>query len=176
MTANVMKGDRERCIASGMDDYIAKPLQKSDFRRVLSHYFPLWESGGVGRDGEGDAEENASGNAVGVFLLQDVLQRLQNDREIVRIIIHQFLEETAEQIASIVTAARQSDPARFRLLVHTLKGAASTVGAAELSRHAAMLEDAERSKDLERVENLLGNLHDQFLVFKNEVARIDWLS
>ncbi|MWV54632.1 response regulator [Chlorobium phaeovibrioides] len=176
MTANVMKGDRERCIASGMDDYIAKPLQKSDFRRVLSHYFPLWESGGVGRDGEGDAEENASGNAVGVFLLQDVLQRLQNDREIVRIIIHQFLEETAEQIASIVTAARQSDPARFRLLAHTLKGAASTVGAAELSRHAAMLEDAERSKDLERVENLLGNLHDQFLVFKNEVARIDWLS
>ncbi|MDT9545952.1 MAG: response regulator [Chlorobium phaeovibrioides] len=171
MTANVMKGDRERCIASGMDDYIGKPLQKSDFRTILSRYFPLWNGGGVSA-----AEESAASCTEEVFLLDDVLQRLQNDREIVRIIVRQFLEESAEQIASIVTSARQSDLARFRLLVHTLKGAASTVGAAQLSRYAARLEEAERIKDMALVGELLGNLHDRFLVFKQEVARTGWLS
>ncbi|MEL7530671.1 MAG: response regulator, partial [Bacteroidota bacterium] len=41
MTANAMKGDKERCLEAGMDDYISKPIQLSDIRNALCKWFPL---------------------------------------------------------------------------------------------------------------------------------------
>jgi two-component system sensor histidine kinase/response regulator len=40
MTASAMSGDREQCLRSGMDDYIAKPLTGTDLRTVLTRHFP----------------------------------------------------------------------------------------------------------------------------------------
>jgi HPt (histidine-containing phosphotransfer) domain-containing protein len=173
MTANAMKGDREKCINAGMDDYIAKPLRKSDFQTIMDRYFPGMDRplSEDGREQPMPVEQTAPDS---VFMVDEVLQRLQQDREIVRIILSQFISSAEEELAAIADAAERNDMARFRLLLHTLKGAAATVGAVELSRNAAELEAAERSKDLETFGRLLGNLNGCFQRFRQRASASGW--
>jgi two-component system, sensor histidine kinase and response regulator len=175
MTANAMKGDREKCLDAGMDDYIAKPLKKSDFQTVLERYF----SGSFTLEYTEEDEQSqlSSDDSIpddDVFLVDEVLYRLQNDRQIIRIIIDQFIVDVASQIEALHAAAENHDTATLRLLSHTIKGAAATVGGQELSRHAAEIEQAVKSGDMIKFEELLGDLTAKFLCFKERVAFTGW--
>ncbi|ABB23193.1 ATP-binding protein [Pelodictyon luteolum] len=173
MTANAMKGDREKCINAGMDDYIAKPLRKSDFKTIMDRYFPGMDRS-LSEDGREQPLPARQPTADSVFMVEDVLQRLQQDREIIRIILSQFISTAEAELAAIADAAARNDMSRFRLLLHTMKGAAATVGAVELSRNAAELEAAERSKDLKTFGRLLGNLNGCFQRFKERASATGW--
>jgi CheY-like chemotaxis protein len=50
LTANAMEGDRERCLAAGMDDYVSKPIQREQLKRALDRWAPT-RSGGARRAG-----------------------------------------------------------------------------------------------------------------------------
>ncbi|NHQ59967.1 response regulator [Chlorobium sp. BLA1] len=169
MTANAMKGDRERCYEAGMDDFMAKPLKKSDFQTILERYFP----GLFVRESSKEAGADAL-SIDDVFLIDDVLFRLQNDREIILIIIGQFLIEAALQITELQTAASEHDTERIRILSHTIKGAAATVGGQELSRSAAIIEQGARSGDLTGIDERLRDLNASYLRFKKRVEASGW--
>lgn len=173
MTANAMKGDRERCIDAGMDDYIAKPLRTSDFQAVMERYFPGAEPSARNAEPADDGTAPAP-EADSVFMVDEVLGRLQGDREIVGIIVAQFIESTEGELRAIEEAMRRGDRARSRLLLHTLKGAAATVGAEELSRLSAALEAAEREKDYGQLERLSGNLNGCFRRFRERALETGW--
>ncbi|TCD47880.1 ATP-binding protein [Chlorobium sp. N1] len=173
MTANAMKGDREKCLNAGMDDYLAKPLRITDFQAVMERYFPSAKSDPP-VDREAAAAASSGGESDRVFMVEEVLGRLQEDREIVRIIVAQFIESADDELRAIAEAWADSDMARCRLLLHTLKGAAATVGAAELSRLAAELEAAERSKEFTAFDRMLGNLNGCFLRFKDKAVETGW--
>jgi len=169
MTANAMKGDRERCFDAGMDDFMAKPLKKSDFEEIFKRFFPaLFVS-------ESSKADDASALSTDdVFLIDDVLFRLQNDREIILIIIEQFVLEAPLQIEELQTAAAQHDTGSVRILSHTIKGAAATVGAQELSRCAAKIELGAKYGELEGIDLLLGDLNASFLRFKERILATGW--
>ncbi|NTW69563.1 MAG: response regulator [Chlorobiaceae bacterium] len=169
MTANVMKGDREKCFEAGMNDFMAKPLKKSDFQSILERYFPdLFVL-------ESTVDDGASGLLIDdVFLIDDVLFRLQNDREIILIIIDQFVVEVVLQIAELQAAAARHDIENVRILSHTIKGSAATVGAQEMSRHAAQIELGAKAGDLNGIDEILRDLTTGYLRFKERVTATGW--
>ncbi len=177
MTANAMKGDREKCLNAGMDDYMAKPLKKSDFRSVLERYL-----GGVAGGffvGTPDEERHSSCSITrpdDCFLADDVLARLQDDRQIVEIILEQFIGEGEAQIAGIQSAAGMLDAPLTRLLSHTLKGSAATVGGQALSSLASEIEKAAISADMVSAQSLAGDLTAAFQRFKERVIETGWYS
>jgi PAS domain S-box-containing protein len=174
MTANAMIGDRERCIDAGMDDYIAKPVRKQDFMRMLEKYLQhrLQLFGPQAAFGEMAAGDPGAGE---IFDEKDMLQRLDQDAFIAREIIAQFIADAPVQVAGIYKALLDRDAGQMRLLAHTIKGASSTIGAVRLSRQALAIEKALKSGGPLSAEPLLPFLEKQLELLKLELARTGWL-
>jgi two-component system sensor histidine kinase/response regulator len=136
MTANAMAGDRERCLAAGMDDYVSKPIQLAMLAQVLARWAPAG-SPPVEPDGQPD------------------LPGLR--RELAGL----FLEDAPARLAELEEAHRQGDREAIRRAAHQLKGTAATVGAAEVAKSAAELETMARSAGLEAAPEVLARLRTE---------------
>lgn len=118
MTAHAMPGDREKCLAAGMDGYIAKPVEREDIERALARF---------AHTGRTPADSRAFRPEV---LLDTV------GRETAESIWQQFVQESEERTAQLEAAIDVRDLEAMHEIAHGLKGAAATVGAsavAELS-------------------------------------------
>lgn len=140
MTANAMAGDREKCLAAGMNDHIAKPIDP----QVLYATLALW-----GRPGAGSAPVRTSVTPVSpgevpspVLDVAMATARLAGDQALYDMLLERFLQDEVQAVESIRTALAADDAATARRLAHTLKGLAATVGANALSQGAAALESA----------------------------------
>ncbi len=149
MTGHAMEGDRDRCLAAGMNDYIAKPVQPADLQAVVAHWLErdgaeaaapspsaaAPEATATGAAGAG-AEEAAALDAEGL------VARLLGDRELAADILSGFLDDAARQLSAMRRAAADADRAAVGRLAHTLKGAAANACAAALAARVEQLEAA----------------------------------
>jgi PAS domain S-box-containing protein len=150
MTANAMQGDREKCIASGMDDYVAKPVRPEHLRDALLRWFHGKETPGT----------VASREPVGVPVLD--LRRLEEssagDSNFMRELLHEYLGGLDARITELVLSAETGDVTRSRFLAHGLKGASRTLGASSLGEVFQEIEDQAASGDLSRTRPVLTRL------------------
>jgi PAS domain S-box-containing protein len=137
MTAHAMRGDRERCLDAGMDDYITKPL-RSD---VLLQLVRQWTG-----HGEVPAARKASAAAPRqerqVLNLDMVLDQVQGNRELLHEIAQILLEEFPGQLQDLTASAARGDAEAVRRRAHQMKGAAANLGAEEAVAAALALERA----------------------------------
>jgi two-component system, sensor histidine kinase and response regulator len=133
VTANAMPGDREKCLAAGMDDYLAKPFNLASLRAVLGRYlsFDLPEEQAPGPDAV----------AADIDLRQlRTMHRTGGDEAIARMLA--LLEQsTNEKLAELGDAVHARNAARSASLAHFIKGGVSMLG---LGRFAALLRDFEQ--------------------------------
>ncbi|MCX7898389.1 MAG: PAS domain S-box protein [Rhodocyclaceae bacterium] len=129
MTANALEGDRERCLAAGMDDYLSKPITRARLMTVLARWLPARKK----------SEENAREAWLDAAQLAAATG---GDEALAREILAIFAEGLPVLIQRIQDAARAQDEARLAAAAHELKGAAANVGARELARLAADIEAA----------------------------------
>ncbi|MEP7308908.1 MAG: response regulator [Acidobacteriota bacterium] len=107
MTANVMSGDREKCLAAGMDDYVSKPLDRSELRAAL---------------------ERGAARLVEPFNLA-VVDRLKQDDEGQLVMLIELFGATAPtDVADMRRALKQANPAGLSMAAHTLKGSCGNFG------------------------------------------------
>jgi HPt (histidine-containing phosphotransfer) domain-containing protein len=119
MTAHALAGDRERCLAAGMDDYVSKPIRREELLRVLGAAAAP-QRGGVDFSG--------------------VLSQLGNDREAMRDIVRAYVDETKENLERIPAAIAREAWIEVRRLAHTVKGAMRMFRAATALDLAQQLE------------------------------------
>ena len=135
MTAHAMKGDRERCLAAGMDGYVSKPLRPQELFEVLED---LPAAAVAGPAAAGSTSEPA------VFDRAAALDRVDGDVELMKELAGLFLDECPQRMAEIREAIIRRDATKLQQAAHTLKGSVGNFGAAEAIEAARRLETDRR--------------------------------
>jgi len=156
MTAYAMRDDRERCLVAGMDDYLAKPLDPETFRGAVRRLLRraddhaarpgAAEAAGLPEEAPALAERRFAG-------LAEVLPP-----EALASIIGEWVRESRDAVAEMRRLAEAGGVAPLKRMAHELAGAAGTIGAELLGRHAAALEEACGRGDAEAARHILGAL------------------
>jgi CheY-like chemotaxis protein/HPt (histidine-containing phosphotransfer) domain-containing protein len=138
MTAHAMTGDRERCLAAGMDGYVSKPIRAEELLEALAGVAlppaaapPAGPAAGAPREAE-------------VFDKDEALQRVGGDVDLLRELVEVFLESCPGQLRELREAAAAGDPERMRRTAHAIKGAVSNFGARLAVEAAQRLETMDR--------------------------------
>jgi two-component system, sensor histidine kinase and response regulator len=133
LSAAAMTGEAERCLAAGMDEFVAKPVSLSALASALSRALGTAETVPV--------EDDAPGEGAALDVDADVLRRLYGaQREDMADVVNLFLDNAERQISAIEAATLHGASESARETAHALKGAARSVGAYALGDTAARLE------------------------------------
>ncbi len=158
MTAHAMAGDRDRCIAGGMNDYITKPIDAAALGALLGRWLndrQVEESQTLTLHPEPD-------DAVAEPLdIPRGLRQLSGDAELYEEVVHMFVEDSATTLAGLHQAVDSASAADLQLAAHSLKGAASNICAQEIRRLAEDLELIAARDSLEQATALLDELADE---------------
>lgn len=135
VTARAMLGDRERCLAAGMDGFLSKPLGIDDLARTLSTWLPL-SPGRVGHEAE---PSTVDATLVQPSRLARLAEEL-GDRAIVVTLVDSYLTELPARLNELIAAVGAADLEVVGRVAHTLKSTSSMLGASPLAELAAELE------------------------------------
>ena len=154
MTALVMKNDRERCLAAGMDGYLAKPIRPQELDEVLDARMVRRSSS----PRRGSSAPVPSQRPVDVG---ELLDRLDGDRVFLAELTELFRADYPRQIRAIREAILQDDALGVKQASHALKGALSNLAASQAREMAANLERLGASGDLASARTALGDLEKE---------------
>jgi PAS domain S-box-containing protein len=154
MTAAAMEGDRERCLAAGMDDYVTKPVRAVAVDAVLARWL-------TGSDDAAPAAVVEPGDDE--FPLDParlaMLRELDGgDGQLLTAVVSEFVGDSTRQIVAVSTALRQGDPQVVERAVHTLRGASANLGATTLADLCGELEALARASALAMAPDLLDSI------------------
>jgi two-component system sensor histidine kinase/response regulator len=141
MTAAARESDREQCAISGMDDYVAKPLDQVRLDAALARRLPVYDTG-VGQL-SGSNGTGSPDTAVAPLLQSSVLTDVfRHNSESRGYLIGVFAEESRARISQLAAAEGRGDNPTMQRLSHALKGSAGAVGARRMEQICARVHDA----------------------------------
>lgn len=171
MTANAIKGDREKCLEAGMDDYISKPVTKG----ILSETLQRWrnERGVANSD-----QPHESGLSPRQLLnLVDILDRIDNDRKFVKMILEESLVEVQKHLDRLIELCGDDDIIAIRHQTHIIKGIAANLSTELLRDLAEEMENTAKNDDLQHVRQLLPQMeqtvHDTIAAIMDALVSAD---
>ena len=155
VTAEAMQGDREKCLAAGMEDYLVKPVMLDQLREVLARYRPRT------RPDE-------------PVLDQSVLDQLRDDlggAAPLDEVIATFLEKTPAALSVLREAAARGDAPGLRKAAHLIKGTSATIGARSLAQQCAEVEALCQAGSLTDAANRVGAIEEWYRKVEAEIRR-----
>ena len=150
-TANALKGEGERCKAAGMDDYVTKPVQLVDLRRMLESWMPDAAGPPVAAPGAVDDGSSMPSDVIDVGVLE---RFVGSDPAVIARLLGEFRVNGQQTGAALISAWAAGDLQEAWRLAHKLKSSARTVGALPLSALCERIEVSIRSSELQRLEGL----------------------
>ncbi len=160
MTANAMAGDREQCLEAGMDDYLTKPLLRSQLAAMLEHYLPAAQ------------EAAADTGAAPVMLDESRLQELfGEDTALAGQMLDMFVEHTTPVMDELARHCQASDPllGEIQALGHRLAGSCLNLGIQALGQAGRNMELAARQGELAHVRKLAEECASAFAALRQHL-------
>jgi len=149
MTAYAMKGDRERCLEAGMDDYVAKPVNSTQLFETIDRVRRVELKVSQNLEAEGRQE---------ILDESTVLARFEGDRELLRELVNLFLEDCPKLLDGIRGGVERGDASGLERAAHKLKGAVANFAARSAYDAALRLESIGRGGHLEKAAEALEQL------------------
>jgi polar amino acid transport system substrate-binding protein len=141
MTAQAMQGDRQRCLEAGMDDYISKPIYAEKLIPILAKWIPAPEADHVDNVVEGaekimTTKEDQETSVFDIALLE---KRFGADKS--KKLFELFVSTSDELMEKLHEAVRQKNSQMLRAQAHQLKGSSLTIGARQMAKLCADIEE-----------------------------------
>jgi two-component system, sensor histidine kinase and response regulator len=164
LTAHAMKGDRERCLAAGMDGYISKPIQADELSRVIESL--------IGNSRLTTSEPAEASPARMKLDYPALLAQVGGDMELLRDIVSLFIEDYPRGLSEIRDAVALKDSHRLERAAHALRGATSNFHAKCAVEAALRLEEMGRTGNMIHADEALSVLETNLADLKLELATV----
>lgn len=176
MTANAMQGDREECLAAGMDDYISKPIQMKELETSLrnckmqqakppSHLHPQMALSSSIKP----TSSLLLSESLPVFnpeILQSLRDVLDGDQAAITSLINCYLAEAPKLVQAILEASQTADMKALQTAAHCLKSSTGSLGATRLAQLCKDLENYGRNQELAGILEAVAHLEREFDLVK----------
>ena len=164
MTAHAMKGDRERCLAAGMDGYASKPIHLKELRDVIDQMAQSTQSTrepGPTTSAEADVLDEAA-----------LLAGIEGNRKLLREIVRLFLTDYPKRLAEIKQAIGCGDGGAVARAAHTLKGSAGNFAAQKAFAAAQIMESVGRTEDLSSAKQAFLTLESELTLLGARLRKL----
>ena len=166
MTANAMTGDREKCLAAGMDDYVSKPIRVEELREAICRGVL---QNALARENEQD-EEISENTAIDRSVLESLCEMAGEEASLLlEEMITSYIEDTEIRLQAIAEAVSQADAETIHQAAHSMKSSSANLGAGNLARLCEELEQLGRNKTIEHTQDLLSDAESEFQLVQQEL-------
>jgi signal transduction histidine kinase/HPt (histidine-containing phosphotransfer) domain-containing protein len=141
MTAQAMQGDREKCLAAGMDDYLVKPIRPKDVRAVIEQWSSPVNPPASSQATPQPKAAATSGAEEPPVEMDRLMDLADGNPENLRELVDLYFEQTARQLTQLEAAVRANKTGEVRHLAHSCAGASATLG---MNRLLTILQELER--------------------------------
>ncbi|MEP6925174.1 MAG: response regulator [Pyrinomonadaceae bacterium] len=150
VTANAMQGEREKCLAAGMDDYITKPLRKEALKEVLDRWL------NQAADTVNSVENsNGDGSPADLIDLSSLREVTDNEPEMMTQIVNLYLQQTREQLDILAKAVESKNADEIYRIAHKCLGSSATCGITSMIAPLTELEEMGRERKCENAAQKL---------------------
>jgi CheY-like chemotaxis protein/HPt (histidine-containing phosphotransfer) domain-containing protein len=164
MTASAMQSDRDRCLAAGMDDYLAKPIRPEDIRQVVERWGPVVQSAISSATPAVSAEApgNVDPPVEPAVDMKRLLEFAEGDMGNLRELVSLYVQQTTQQLNQLRAAVAAGHAAEVRRVAHSCAGASATCGMRRITPLLRQMEARAEAGELAELPRLLAQAEEEF--------------